>query len=164
MKRIFLLALATSMLVTVGTAFCSCGDDVTDTTTTTNTSEEEEKDSLSFALNANGISYRVIGIGTYKDSDVVIPNTYNSLPVTEIADGAFEGCKTITGVTVPYGITSIGAKAFKGCAAITKINISHTVTSVGAEAFSGCEAITERVDGVLYVGKWAIGYESDATE
>ena len=128
MKRIFLLALATVMLLVSATAFSSCGDDVTDTTTTVNTMEEEEE-SLSFALNTNGISYRVTGIGTYKDTDVVIPNTYKSLPVTEIADGAFEGCTTITGVTVPYGIITIGEKSFRGCTSLKEINISLEICS-----------------------------------
>ena len=86
MKRIFLLALSIVLIVLVATVFSSCGDDATDTTTTGII--EEDKESLSFALNADGISYRVTGIGTYKESGVEIPVTYNSLPVTAIADRA----------------------------------------------------------------------------
>ncbi|MBQ9730460.1 MAG: hypothetical protein IJV80_06605 [Clostridia bacterium] len=40
---------------------------------------------LTYALNADGVSYSVTGVGTCTDAMVVIPSTYSELPVTAIA-------------------------------------------------------------------------------
>lgn len=74
--------------------------------------------SLAFKLNDDGESYSVTGIGTLKDLDVVIPETYNSKPVTAIASSAFSDCKEITSVSIPNGVTSIGNNVFKNCDAL----------------------------------------------
>src|SRR5271156_6757390 len=40
--------------------------------------------------------------------DVVIPDTINGLPVTEIADSAFGANTNLTSVTIPDSVTHIG--------------------------------------------------------
>ena len=49
--------------------------------------------------------YRVIGLGTVSDLDVVIPATHKGLPVTEISEAAFSAsqnasCKNLTSINV----------------------------------------------------------------
>ena len=56
---------------------------------------------LEYTLNTDGLSYSVIGIGTCKEVNIVIPNMYNGLPVTQISDHAFSGCTSLVNVSIP---------------------------------------------------------------
>ena len=77
---------------------------------------------LEFTLNEDNSSYSVTGIGTYEESNLVIPAEYNKLPVTSIGEYAFRGCRSLTSVTIGNSVTSIGYSAFNGCTALTTIN------------------------------------------
>lgn len=48
---------------------------------------------------------------------VTVPSNLGGAPVTSIGDGAFSGCESLTGITIPKGVTSIGIRAFSGCKA-----------------------------------------------
>ena len=58
--------------------------------------------------------------------------------VTQIVDGAFQCCQSLTGITIPDGVTDTGSWVFNGCTALTNIVLSETVTSIGMCAFTGC--------------------------
>jgi len=69
-------------------------------------------------------TYRLVsatGIG----GAVTIPATYNGLPVTEIDYEVFRDNKSITGVSIPAGVTSIGYWAFIGCSNLTSITVAN---------------------------------------
>ena len=87
----------------------------------------------------NANTYRV-SKGTVTGGVVVIPASYEGLPVTEIgddgSDGAFAGT-SITAITIPESVTVIGSYAFYGCTGITSIIIPASVTSIGQNAFDG---------------------------
>ena len=55
---------------------------------------------------------------------------------------AFEGCRSLTSLTIPSSVTSIGAYAFKGCSGLTSLTIPSGVTSIGNSAFEGCRSLT----------------------
>jgi hypothetical protein len=55
-----------------------------------------------------GETYQVKGIGNCTDTDIVIPSTYNGLPVTSIGEDAFTGRSSLTSVTIPDSVTIIG--------------------------------------------------------
>lgn len=75
---------------------------------------------LKYAMNLDNQSYSVVGIGTCKDADIIIPTTHRNLPVTSIGDCAFYGCTGLTSITIPNSVTSIGESAFEDCSGLHK--------------------------------------------
>lgn len=63
--------------------------------------------------------------------------------VTKIADGAFESCENLTGVSIPNGVETLGSDAFSDCSGLTGITIPESVTSIGSSAFSECSNLTD---------------------
>jgi len=78
--------------------------------------------------------------------------------VTRINDsdpwGAFEGCASLTSVSLPSTLAFIGNNAFYGCSALTSISIPDSVAHIGDYAFENCSAITAAIigNGVAYMG------------
>ena len=120
---------------------------------------------LAYTLSNDGTYYSVTGIGTCTDTDIVIPNTYNGLPVTSIGEGAFGNCYSLTSVVIGENLTSIGDAAFCSCG-LTRVVIPDGVTSIGVEVFYGCRSLTEVVihDRVISIGNGAFGHCSNLTE
>ena len=54
---------------------------------------------LRYELSEDGTGYEVVGIGSCKDTDLVIPSTYDNLPVTAIGRWAFAGCESLTSIS-----------------------------------------------------------------
>ena len=71
----------------------------------------------------DGRSYIVSGIGSCEDTDIVIPSSYNGLPVASIKEEAFFNCGTIVSVVVPDSVKTIGEKAFGGCGKLESITL-----------------------------------------
>jgi len=95
---------------------------------------------LAFTLNADGKGYSVAK-GTVTSGAVVIPATYNNLPVTAIGAQAFVGTQ-ITTLTIPNSVTSIGGTAFNNCTSLTSVTIPSSVTSIADWAFNNCTSLT----------------------
>lgn len=55
----------------------------------------------------------------------------------------FDGCTTLTSVTVSDKVTDIGAYAFYDCASLTAATLGDKVESIGYSAFSGCSLLTQ---------------------
>ncbi len=101
----------------------------------------EGVDYLTFELNDDGESYSVDFCLTYASGDIVIPDTYNNLPVTGIGYEAFYCCESLTSITIPDSVTSIGDSAFYCCSSLETINFGSGVESIGSYAFVGCDRL-----------------------
>lgn len=77
---------------------------------------------LTFAV--GGGEAEVTGVSHSADS-VVVPETVvvggDTVSVTAIGRGAFDGCTKLVSVTIPQGVTKIGKGAFDGCTALRRV-------------------------------------------
>jgi hypothetical protein len=62
--------------------------------------------------------------------------------VTSIGAWAFDGCTSLTSVTISGDVARIGYNAFDGCTSLTGVAIGHNVTDIKSGAFSGCTSLT----------------------
>jgi hypothetical protein len=100
---------------------------------------------------------------------VTIPDTITGLPVTTIGQyflwsnggwlGAFQGCSTLTSVTISTNVTSIGEQAFCNCYRLASITMSTSVVSIGSSAFGNCTSLTSVTipNSVISIGDGAFG-------
>lgn len=77
---------------------------------------------------------------------LVIPNnvTYegNIYSVKRITYNAFDGCDSITSVSIPTTVDFIGSYAFRNCTRLDSIIIPNSIVSIGIQAFNGCEDLS----------------------
>ena len=97
---------------------------------------------LAMVLISEG-EYTVSGIGTCTDTEILIPTTYNGLPVVSVEASAFLNNTAITSVVLPDSITSIGEKAFNGCESLTSVLFGKNsqLSSIGPGAFNYCYSL-----------------------
>ena len=73
---------------------------------------------------------------------ITIPSTLGGYPVWCIGSYAFYGCRGLTSVRIPKGVTDIYQRAFSGCSGLTSVTIPESVTGIGSYAFYGCSGLT----------------------
>ena len=59
-----------------------------------------------------------------------------------IADSVFNGCDSLTNITIPSSVISIGNGAFADCSSLTSVTIPSSVISIGNGAFADCYSLT----------------------
>jgi hypothetical protein len=93
---------------------------------------------FSFKVNA-----KACDITGYKGTGttVKVPVGYHGKKVTRIAKNAFKG-KAIKKVELPKCVTEIGDYAFDGCASLTTVTLYNTVKKIGKGAFRNCVKLT----------------------
>ena len=90
-----------------------------------------------------GLVSAVIGFGDSMPSDIVILDYYQGYPVTYIRDEVFKDCSKLKTVsfTDKSQLQSIRYSAFDGCSSLTEITIPSTVTKIDYYAFRGCSSL-----------------------
>lgn len=72
----------------------------------------------------------LVGTGICKDSTVIIPPTFEGLPVTEIWDRAFWDVKGMTSVMIPEGVVYIESEAFLNCPDLREIYLPASLVNI----------------------------------
>ena len=62
--------------------------------------------------------------------------------IKTIGEQAFQGCSSLTKVTIPDSVTSIGGEAFYECTKLETISFGENIETIGRWAFTGCSALT----------------------
>ena len=148
-KLFFIIALACCLVLAAG-ILAACNDSGTsgqqtpggETPGGEQPSTPAYSEGLAYQLNRDRQSYKVMGIGECTDTELVIPQVYNALPVTSIERYAFYGCSGLTSITIPDSVTSIGSYAFYYCTGLTSVTIGNSATSIGIGPFVGCSGLT----------------------
>ncbi len=94
-------------------------------------------------------------IYNYTQGVVTVPSVVNGFDVTGIGNYAFDECRRLTTINLPYGIKTIGDVAFSSCNQLIKINIPRSVKSIGGWTFYWCTnlARVEIPNGVESIGQ-----------
>jgi hypothetical protein len=203
MKKFISAILAAAMILSVSTGTVVAADTTSATQSTAETIVLKETiTQTKEVLPASGaetrvdyplsryMAFRLLDDGTYgayfkntafqyvtPDLDVVIPSTYNDLPVTSIGEEAFyciDDRKTSgreISVVIPDSVTSIGEAAFAESLSLISVQIPDSVTSIGEAAFAVCCSLRnisvspnntayQSIDGSLYTkdGKTLMQY------
>lgn len=121
----------------------------------------------------------LVGIGTCTDKIIIVPETYNDLPVlgikkegfyktniTEvifndkmilIGDNAFSNCDSLTSIVLPNSLITIGDYAFSTCDKLKSVKFGSGLVTIGDNAFanSGISDLVIIPDSVETIGKCA---------
>ncbi len=84
------------------------------------------------------------------------PNSCNAI-IEKSTNTLVVGCKN---TVIPEDVTTIGERAFDGCSTLTSITLPNSITKIGESAFAECEGLTSIVivEGVEVIEKYTFSY------
>ncbi len=103
---------------------------------------------LAYQLAEDGRSYILISRHECQDEQIIIPETYQGLPVSAIGYAAF-ALGQMTSVEIPGSVQIIGDNAFQDCYRLREVVIASGVRQIGDWAFSGTAIRTVRLPKTL---------------
>ena len=92
--------------------------------------------------------------------NIVIPNIIEGIPVMQIQEGAFKGCKNITHVTLPKYLQEIQREAFAECPSLINVKFNENLRFISDYAFMNCESLigAELPPNIEYLGDSVFSY------
>jgi len=104
----------------------------------------------------------ITGIRNNRITSLKIPDEIDDKKVIAIAENAFSGCKKLTSIIIPEGVTTIAANAFSGCSALLELAIPSSLTNLDTTAFSSCKKLVHiyRPDNLNSNLIWLLRYDS----
>lgn len=75
------------------------------------------------------------------ETNLVIPSTYNSLPVTSVGASSFASNKMLTSVAIPSSVTLIDQYAFNDCSNLSTVTMAEGVEEIGESSFANCTSL-----------------------
>lgn len=93
---------------------------------------------FTYKKNEDGETCTITGLGSCKDTELVIGGSIDGYKITAIADNAFKGRTSLTSLVISDGITYIGKSAFESCAGLVSVEIADSVEEMGAYVFLSC--------------------------
>ena len=127
----------------------------------------EPSNGLEFSLyyiSGYGQCYGVSGIGSCIDKCLVIPETYNNIPVRVIGSNAIKGNTLIERLVMYDNIVSIQANAFNGCLNLMEIELPETLETIGVSSFYNCGYYNDTSNwnnGVLYIDNYLVNAKKE---
>ena len=92
-------------------------------------------------LYTGGFNITITGY-TGPGGNVTIPASIDGKVVSYIGRNAFQGCTSLTSVTIPNTVSMIEENAFQGCTSLTSVTIPNSVARIGTIAFCSCPSLT----------------------
>ncbi len=105
-------------------------------------------EAMTFTLSNDGTSYSVTDCDTSAEGTVIIPETYNELPVVGVGKEAFSGCSKIEEVIFQEGVEIIEERAFSGCTKLMNLILPESLITIKNSAFNNCSSLVS-----LYIPK-----------
>ena len=153
-KKRLLMLLALACALTSGLALSSCEDSSGSSTPPPLVGTK----GLQYERIENKNEYRVVGIGSATELDIIIPDTYKGLPVTEISNSAFSTSMladnvNLTSIIIGNNVNYIGDSAFRGCSGLASVTIPDSIILMGDDVFFECTNLQyNEINGLKYLG------------
>lgn len=76
------------------------------------------------------------------DTDLVIPDAIDGVPVVQIGQSAFRGGRYVN-VTIPNSVTTIGKYAFRACINLKRVVLPEGLTNIDTGVFAYCSELSD---------------------
>lgn len=180
--------LAVIMLLTSCAMLVSCGNGSTENNDTNNTDQAlPASEGLAYEVNDDG-TCTITGIGTCKDTEIVIPQMIEGHRVSAVAEGAFKNAvvdyaphadgegaepeqneeqsplEKIVKVKFPNLAIDIGDEAFYGCGSLAEIDTPNITSLIGKDAFKETAYYNNEENwenGALYLEEYLVAVKEN---